>query len=442
MSNGFSNNTFDHPQFNAEPRLTPLRQTEADLHNELLYIRFYRSLSQQDQLRFRARVRRFVADKLIVGVKNVYLPDNMRSFIAASAVQLTFGLNDWMLDHFHTIRIYPKEFYSRIYERNLKGGTSQNGVIWFSWKDYLAGYADQENGLNLGLHEMAHALMVNMQEDHMDARFVASFAQLTQIEERVMQKVRSGEVRFLRSYAGTNISEFFAVSVEHFFEQPQEFARQLPELYRALSDLLQQDPAGLQNHSTPIVAQEQPVPMAYTEAPEKPKRRLKDFRFAGWHWSLSMLLYGIFLTPVPLIFLCKMTLVNGALLWFLYFVFAIAGGFLFYRQVVGTRALGQTQYVMFVLFGFAPVALCGTLFLNRITPFFQEDEVYYLTGHVSPYNGEVAAELIGNYYKDMPELRELPGFDYKQLHPGTRLLMHFKRGIFGMRFHDYNELIE
>ena len=58
-----------------------------------------------------------------------------------------------------------------------------------------------------------------------------------------MKKVEAGR-SLLRPYAATNETEFFAVAVENFFERPPALRRRHPELYRALSQFFNQDPAG------------------------------------------------------------------------------------------------------------------------------------------------------------------------------------------------------
>jgi len=47
----------------------------------------------------------------------------------------------------------------------------------------------------------------------------------------------------IRSYAGTNVGEFFAVATETFFTRPVELAEQKPDLYGVFADCYQQDPA-------------------------------------------------------------------------------------------------------------------------------------------------------------------------------------------------------
>ena len=56
------------------------------------------------------------------------------------------------------------------------------------------------------------------------------------------KKIESvGTHRLFRNYAYRNKMEFFAVAIELFFELPDILKTELPELYRVLSNLLNQD---------------------------------------------------------------------------------------------------------------------------------------------------------------------------------------------------------
>ena len=109
----------------------------------------------------------------------------------------------------------------------------------------MQGYAHPRNAFNVGLHEMAHALWfenaIENGEDHfLDGGLLHRWNELAHAEVAL---IRDGRPLFLRSYAGTNEAEFFAVAVEYFFERSREFQTALPELYGTLSGLLRQDPA-------------------------------------------------------------------------------------------------------------------------------------------------------------------------------------------------------
>tara|TARA_Y100000817_G_C16806006_1_gene521946 strand:- start:752 stop:1255 length:504 start_codon:yes stop_codon:yes gene_type:complete len=101
-----------------------------------------------------------------------------------------------------------------------------------------------DEGLNLGLHEMAHALqleniIMNDEFDFMDSGTIKVWQNLA-IQE--IERIKSGEATFFREYAATNHAEFFAVAVENFFERPKEFSTHNYALYKTLTELLQQDP--------------------------------------------------------------------------------------------------------------------------------------------------------------------------------------------------------
>ena len=50
---------------------------------------------------------------------------------------------------------------------------------------------------------------------------------------------------YLRQYAFVNEHEFFAVCVEHFFETPSTFLKEMPDVYQILTNLLNQNPLNI-----------------------------------------------------------------------------------------------------------------------------------------------------------------------------------------------------
>jgi len=206
---------------------------------------YYRGLSQSDQQEFVRRVCIFIDRKsFIPRMFRVVTPD-MKVLIAASAVQLTFGLPEITLQYFKRIIIYPENYYSVISKRMHKGEVNPKAqAIVLSWKNFLKGYQIPDDSYNLGLHEMAHALeLENMIEnDEYDFLPKESWKAFSQEAAAVVQDIKSGEHQFLRAYAATNLKEFFAVAVENFFERPVAFKRELPRLYGILVLLLNQDP--------------------------------------------------------------------------------------------------------------------------------------------------------------------------------------------------------
>ena len=113
----------------------------------------------------------------------------------------------------------------------------------------MIGYRNATDGYNVGLHEMAHALFLedvikNGEDDFLNAKELRNFQATGKLE---IGKIRNNEDSFIRDYAATNRDEFFAVCIEQFFEQPEDFQLQLPHLYKNLQLLLNQNPINKDN---------------------------------------------------------------------------------------------------------------------------------------------------------------------------------------------------
>ncbi|MBL3657723.1 zinc-dependent peptidase [Fulvivirga sp. 2943] len=222
--------------------------TLAPQHEFILskYSAYYNLLSESDKMHFRKRVQSFMYSKTFLPRVFKSVTDEMKVLISASAVQLTFGLSPIYLAYFDRILIYPDSYYSRITRMYHVGEVNPRmGIIVLSWKAFVDGYADMRDSFNVGIHEMAHAIhfenrIKNEEYDFLDRR---ALYDLQKITARELPKLRAGEPHFLRSYAGTNEHEFFAVSLEYFFESPALFRQVLPDLYDTLVRLLNQDPS-------------------------------------------------------------------------------------------------------------------------------------------------------------------------------------------------------
>ena len=206
---------------------------------------YYQQLSPDRQRIFEQRVVRLVRQKDFIG-RGLSVTLAMKTLIAAAAVQLTFGLPEIVLQHFKRILIYPDKYYSTITHQYHKGEVNPAAqAIVLSWKNFVEGYAAPHDSLNLGLHEMAHALEIENLIDNDEYDFLppSVWEQWQQQAEEYRNGMSPGQPDFFRAYAATNDQEFFAIAVENFFERPVEFQKQVPSLYSTLASLLRQDPA-------------------------------------------------------------------------------------------------------------------------------------------------------------------------------------------------------
>jgi Mlc titration factor MtfA (ptsG expression regulator) len=124
------------------------------------------------------------------------------------------------------------------------------GSLVLSWDAVKHGAADPADGKNVVLHEFAHQLDF---ENHA-ADGVPGLA--TREEQLAWSEVMRTEFASLRTadetgiptlldtYGASNPAEFFAVSVEAFFERPFALRARHPKLYAELRNYFQQDPVG------------------------------------------------------------------------------------------------------------------------------------------------------------------------------------------------------
>lgn len=213
------------------------------------YCHYYNHLNKDLQTRFETRVETFIAMKVFHG-RDVDVTHELKILIAACAVQLTFGLKSFEILSFRRIYVYPDTYYSSIRQTFHKGEVNlSKRIIILSATNFLHGIAHPNDGVNLGIHELTHALNMDKLIRKDDREFLKNLDYWEEIAAREMLLLEGNPNHFLRQYASTNIHEMLSVSTEYFFEKPEEFRSRLPELFNKMSMLYGQDPS---NRSNPI----------------------------------------------------------------------------------------------------------------------------------------------------------------------------------------------
>lgn len=206
------------------------------------YFAYYRNLNPKNKFKFERRVDLFIGSKKFYGKSGLEVLPEMKILIAAAAVQLTFGFHLFKMPHFVHLIVYPKSYISKLTKKSHHGEVHPaKGIIVMSWERFLKGYSNADDGVNLGIHEMAHALFFQNYSRQMEAAFLDSRI-LDFLSKRFMTlKKTKREHNFFRAYGFSNFVEFFSVLCENFFERPDDFFENEPEIYLKISKLLNQD---------------------------------------------------------------------------------------------------------------------------------------------------------------------------------------------------------
>lgn len=208
---------------------------------------YYRRLNQRHKDEFVKKLERVLTEKSFIGRSGMrVVTPEMKLLIGATIVMVTFGWDDIRLRHFDKILIYPDTYYSTISKNYHRGEVNpRHGIIAMSWNCFVNGMRDENDGVNLGIHEVAHALKLENQIYYNDEceffnpEVYRSFQVLANEE---ILKIKVGDQTVFRSSAGFDDDEFFAVALETFFEKPHEFFDYNPVLYGTLVRLMRQDP--------------------------------------------------------------------------------------------------------------------------------------------------------------------------------------------------------
>jgi hypothetical protein len=120
----------------------------------------------------------------------------------------------------------------------------RHGPVLLSWRAARNDLRHHGNGFNVVIHELAHKL--DMRDGLIDGVPGLLPAELRgrwrQVSATEYAAVRRGDPHLLRSYAGTDMAEFFAVASEAFFDMPMRLSNELPALYELLVAVYRQRP--------------------------------------------------------------------------------------------------------------------------------------------------------------------------------------------------------
>ena len=224
-------------------------------------VRLFGKLPPEDQIELLGHAQVFLAEKNFEGCGGLELTDEIRLTIAAQACLLLLHRKTDYYPQLTSILVYPSG-YTVPGDRYVGGDIWQEGgedllghterhleSLVLAWDAAKQGGANPSDGQNLVLHEFAHQL------DFEDYGTDGAPALATRGEYVAWARVMKKEFEALRAaaeadlptvldiYGATNPAEFFAIVTEAFFERPRALREPHPELYAALGQFFQQDPA-------------------------------------------------------------------------------------------------------------------------------------------------------------------------------------------------------
>lgn len=221
-----------------------------ELHWVEKHCRLWHRLNPQEKERAREFIQIFIHSIYFEpcgGLKTV--TKEMKLAIAANAAIPLLGGKQPFFPNLHDVLVYPGDFvpekeFPEQEDEPAMGEATSNGNIILSWPEVADCGIEPFSGANVVIHECAHMLddmeRTAQGSSHFAYLYFDISAHFGHISERFVKHwnwFRNTGHGVLDEYAADSPTEFFAVATEFYFELPQEFQRDYPEMYTMMAEI-------------------------------------------------------------------------------------------------------------------------------------------------------------------------------------------------------------
>lgn len=200
------------------------------------HLPFFSALSAPGKKRFLDRVSLYTIAREFTGQAIENVPADVKGLIAASAVWITFAREDFLLDPYERIILYPHPFPSPQFPE--KAHTSEtyheDGVLLFSVDHFMHGFTDPKRFYHLGLHEFAKVFIRKYPAEpypQFGAGFWDGLLRVSGFRKEAIEK-----------WIGLPQEDSLPIAIVHFFSIPDRFRKVFPGEYEMLVKVFGFDP--------------------------------------------------------------------------------------------------------------------------------------------------------------------------------------------------------
>ena len=202
---------------------------------------FYNKLDRRRKSYFQHRVANFIETTTFVSRDGIVIDDYKKMEVSMLVIQMTFGMRKYLFESVERVILYPSSYFSILNQTENNGEFNpRSKALVLSWYHFEQGIRETDNGNNLGIHEITHAIHYNSikSKDVSSEIFHDTFLELEKYLASEILRNKIVDAKILREYAYTNKFEFIAVLVEVFMETPEILKKQFPKIYEYVSRML------------------------------------------------------------------------------------------------------------------------------------------------------------------------------------------------------------
>jgi hypothetical protein len=199
-------------------------------------ISFYNNLSLNDKLKFRHRAALYIEANEFIPKGFEEIPPDIKGAIACTAAQLTLGLDDYLLNKFEHIVIYPHPFPSPQFPEHWHSCEhfEEDGAVLFSAEQLMPGFMEPKKYFHIALYEYARIFRSSypgIEFPETPHHFWTKVEQFSGFNRQIIKKT-----------IGLPDVDESVVSVVMFFTFPEQVKNELPHIYQTLSGIFNQKP--------------------------------------------------------------------------------------------------------------------------------------------------------------------------------------------------------
>lgn len=214
---------------------------------------FFRQLSPENKKHFLRRMSLFMMAKEIESLnEDEKLPADIKGLIAASAVQINFGKEEFLFPEFKKIIVHPGLFLSATLNRQFHGSETfidpeykGHSCLIFAGDRLMHSFKDPKSGYNIVLHELANVFLEKNNLHHIEEKLKKDKDIL-----KLFASIRGFNFIQILEYTKNPKMSYFGLALEHFYFNPEKFRDVLPELFEELKQVLNQNPL---NQDNPVI---------------------------------------------------------------------------------------------------------------------------------------------------------------------------------------------
>lgn len=221
---------------------------------------FYAQLTTDEQRRFEKLVLQFLAHCSIQGVKTE-VTNFDRLLIASAAVipifRLKYHFGEQLYPNLDTVLLYPTNFSTdyQIEGKNrnvlgMVGNRELNRAMILSKHSVRSGFKLGRDGKNTAIHEFIHLIdawdgsIDGIPEALMHQPAIGPWIELIKDKTLEINNKKSD----IDAYAASKPAEFFAVTAELYFENPQRMMKKHPRLFNFFRQIFLNDASFKERH--------------------------------------------------------------------------------------------------------------------------------------------------------------------------------------------------